>query len=274
MTIWTYSISGNNFTGQNNNYGYVTLDNNFGGSATYFNNSYFCGSSSNLTQKPFASFASFDSFLEFFIGKYKNNVSNLPVRNVGDNTQIQTYITGMSKSIMDTWPTNGSVWSTMTEQPQKQKIQNTTDAFTYIQNNQPKPTPEPEPNPPIFLAEPKYTNFSPPLLESYTIKLNPAADKRKMFHAELTVLGGTNAPCANTSGEVNLSNLIINGDTFTMELQEILDAFDCQSGQPMQNYKGTYHGKFTVYSTPLLANGEEYGTREEYYKSFPLTFSF
>ena len=274
MTIWTYSISGNNFTGQNNNYGYVTLDNNFGGSATYFNNSYFCGSSSNLTQKPFASFASFDSFLEFFIGKYKNNVSNLPVRNVGDNTQIQTYITGMSKSIMDTWPTNGSVWSTMTEQPQKQKIQNTTDAFTYIQNNQPKPTPEPEPNPPIFLTEIKYTNFSPPLLESYTIKLNPAADKRKMFHAELTVFGGTNAPCANTSGEVNLSNLIINGDTFTMGIQEILDAFDCQSGQPMQNYKGTYHGKFTVYSTPLLANGEEYGTREEYYKSFPLTFSF
>ena len=274
MTIWTYSISGNNFTGQNNNYGYVTLDNNFGGSATYFNNSYFCGSSSNLTQKPFASFASFDSFLEFFIGKYKSNVATLPVRNVGDNTQIQTYITGMSKSIMDTWPTNGSVWSTMTEQPQKQKIQNTTDAFTYIQNNQPKPTPEPEPNPPIFLTEIKYTNFSPPLLESYTIKLNPAADKRKMFHAELTVFGGTNAPCANTSGEVNLSNLIINGDTFTMGIQEILDAFDCQSGQPMQNYKGTYYGEFTVYSTPLLANGEEYGTREEYYKSFPLTFSF
>jgi hypothetical protein len=274
MTIWTYSISGNNFTGQNNNYGYVTLDNNFGGSATYFNNSYFCGSSSNLTQKPFASFVSFDSFLEFFIGKYKSNVPTLPVRNVGDKPQIQTYITGMSKSIMDTWPINGNVWSTLTEQPQTQIIQKTVSAFEYIQNNQPKPTPIPEPNPPIFLVQPKYANFSPPLLESYSIKLNPDAGKSKIRWAKMKLLGGSTATCVDTSGEVDVTDKVINGDTLLMDLQELLNEFGCTSGQPSQSYKGTYYATFTLNASPILANGEPDSTRTEYYKSFPLTFSF
>jgi hypothetical protein len=90
----------------------------------------------------------------------------------------------------------------------------------------------------------------------------------------MLLLGGSNAPCVTSGGESDVTDKVINGDTFTMELQEILDEFGCTSNQPMQNYKGTYYAKFNLTAGPILANGEPDSSRTDYYKSFPLTFSF
>jgi hypothetical protein len=90
----------------------------------------------------------------------------------------------------------------------------------------------------------------------------------------MLLLGGSKAPCVNSGGQAEVSEYIINGDTFTMDIQEILDEFGCTSGQPMQNYKGTYYAKFSLTSFPILSNGEPDNSRKEYYKTFSLTFSF
>ncbi len=90
----------------------------------------------------------------------------------------------------------------------------------------------------------------------------------------MILLGNSNAPCVNTGGDVDVSNYIINADTFTMELQEILDQFGCTTGQPSQDYKGTYYAEFEISSTPIKSDGTPDSTRQDYYKFFPLTFSF
>jgi len=153
------------------------------------------------------------------------------------------------------------------------KVQTAIDKFNSF-NQITTPVTPPEPNPPIFLIEPTYTVSTRPLLESYTIKLNPAADNRKIFNAEMYLLQTSNAPCVDTSGLIDVRDKIINKDTFTMDLQEILNEFGCTTGKPTNDYKGTYNAKFTMYSAPILPNGDRDNTRQDYYRTFLLTFSF
>ena len=88
----------------------------------------------------------------------------------------------------------------------------------------------------------------------------------------MKLLGGSNATCVDTTGETDITDKVINGDTLLMEVQEILDQFGCTSGQPSQSYKGIYYAMFTLNASPILADGETNIT--QYLKSFPLTFSF
>jgi hypothetical protein len=276
--MYLTSKNGESLSNYNNNFASVSLNVDFGEiSKSYFNNSYVC-LTSNGTQSPFATFTDFESSIKFLKEKYQGKILVSPIAKIPTDsvTNVQSYIVAIAEFIVNSFPTEKNVWSSLTEQVKTEYVQKVTEAISFVLSNQPKPVAQPpqEPNPPIFLVEPKYTISSPPLLESYTIKLNPAAGKRKIFSARMLLLGNSNAPCVDTGGEVPLDDYIINGDTFTMEIFEILDQFGCTTGQPSQNYKGTYYAKFEILSTPIKPDGSPDPTRQDYYKFFPLTFSF
>jgi len=277
--IYISSSNGQSFTTYNYNFAKVPLVFGYGDlSKKYFDQSYICLTIQN-NQVPFAVFSNFNEHIRFLSEKYTQKIlaSQIVTTPTDSVTNTQIYIEKIAEFSTNSFPNeNSNLWQSLTEQVKKQYIEKITEAISFVLSNQPKPVAQPpeEPNPPIFLVEPKYTISSPPLLESYTIKLNPAADKRKIFAARMLILGNSNAPCVDTSGEIDVTDKVINGDTFTMEIQEILDEFGCTTGQPSLSYKGTYYAKFEMLSTPIKSDGSPDPTRQDYYKFFPLTFSF
>jgi len=282
--MYVLSKDGESLKGFNHNYASVSLTNDYP-TNLFVNKSYNCINVNNV-EIPFAVFSDYNDQIGMLYGKYVAKViaSNIPnlVVNVSDTTipitTKENFIVEIAKFINNNYPVEkAGTWDLLTESVQSEYKTRIANALSFIfsaQQPAPVPIPAQEPNPSIFLVQPKYTISSPPLLESYTIKLNPAADKRKIFLARMILLGNSNAPCVNTGGDVDVSDYIINADTFTMELQEILDQFGCTTGQPSQDYKGTYYAEFEISSTPIKSDGTPDSTRQDYYKFFPLTFSF
>lgn len=70
------------FVSWNNNYVLLTLDNNYGESANFFDTTYSCVNI-NDKSKPIANFESLDSFLDFMVSRLENNVNR--ILNIGLN---------------------------------------------------------------------------------------------------------------------------------------------------------------------------------------------
>jgi hypothetical protein len=270
--MYLESGSSTGFKSYESNYSGVDLSKSWGNSKVYFETSknYFClkNDDSGLTL-PYAVFESSSKNIEMLLQRWKGRMVNVPNNDAKSISKFLILNSG-AEILAD------NVYTTMDPTQlsnYESKVQTAIDKFNSF-NQITTPVTPPEPNPPIFLIEPTYTVSTRPLLESYTIKLNPAADNRKIFNAEMYLLQTSNAPCVDTSGLIDVRDKIINKDTFTMDLQEILNEFGCTTGKPTNDYKGTYNAKFTMYSAPILPNGDRDNTRQDYYRTFLLTFSF
>ena len=271
-SMYLESGTSTGFKSYESNYTGIDLTKSWGTSKVYFETSknFFClKNDDNGLTLPYAVFETSAKNIEMLLQRWKGRMVNV-ANNEAKSISKFLILNSGAEILAD------NVYTTMDATQlsnYESKVQTAIDKFNSFNQIATPPTP-PEPNPPIFLVEPKYTVSSPPLLESYTIKLNPAADKRKIFNAEMYLLQTSNAPCVDTSGLINVTDKIINADTFTMELQEILDEFGCNTGKPSNDYKGLYEAKFTMYSAPILPNGERDNTRQDYYRTFILSFSF
>jgi len=275
--IYINSKNGESFSNYNNNFSSVPLNVNYGEPAKkYFNNSYVC-LSSNGTQSPFAVFSDFESHIKFLVDKYKDKILGSPIISITPDSEVnkKSYIDAIAEFIVNKFPTEKNVWTSLTEQVKKEYIQKVTEAITFVLSNQPKPVVQPpqEPEIPIFLFEPKLLPASiGKIVNGLIISLNPEADKRKIFYVSI-ILASTSI-CAGT-GLYNLGTEYVSSDgqTFNMTFNQIFDQFGCLE-EPINDQVGKYYLQFQMYSTPIKSDGSPDRTREDYYKIFKLNFEF
>jgi len=130
--------SGITFKSYDHNYASVTLDiNPWGDSQTYFNKKYFCADKGQKKNVPYASFDSFEKFVEFFISKFKAKVIAIGSYKYDDNS----YKEKLAKANVLLWTSNleDKVWDDLAQADKKkleEKVENVIGYFVSKFKNQ------------------------------------------------------------------------------------------------------------------------------------------
>ena len=282
--IYLTSKNGESLSNYNNNFASVPLNVDFGEiSKSYFNNSYVC-LTSNGTQSPFAAFTDFDLHINFLGKKYSGKILASPIATIPTDSDAnkKSYIDAIAEFINNSFPTEKNVWASLTEQVKNEYVQKVSEAVNFVFNNQPKPVVQPpqEPEIPVYIAE---TIYYPDtfILEKFSVSVNPSSPKYNIFAVRFDVNGGTTAPCAENNDGIGYNTNFVyksfisnNEQKFSIDIEDILKVLNCDTpnlDQP-NDYKGKYELRFTVKSTPIKSDGQPDPTRNQYWKSFPITF--
>jgi len=120
-TLSIESANGTSFKGYDHNYGGITLDiNPWGGSQTYMNKKYFCADYGQKKNVPYASFDSFEKFIEFFISKLSGKIIAVQFYKYDDGS----YKEKLARANVLLWPTTleDKIWNDLLD-PDKKKIE-------------------------------------------------------------------------------------------------------------------------------------------------------
>jgi len=140
--VYLNSKNGESLSNYNNNFASVPLDVNYGELAKkYFNNSYICLSSDGNTQTSFAVFTDFDSHIRFLGDKYKEKILGSPIVTIPTDSilNVQSYIVAIAEFIVNSFPVEKNVWSSLTEQVKNEYKQKVSEAISFVLSNFPKP---------------------------------------------------------------------------------------------------------------------------------------
>ena len=125
---------------------------------------------------------------------------------------------------------------------------------------------------PPLTSDYQYTISNPPMFEELTVTVNPDIDgPRIIFLVDYSY--NITANCAEGSGtdqQFSTNYISSNGQTFNVTAEDLLEEVDC-TGSGSQ---GNYEFQITIYTRPVLPNGETDTTRSDYYKSYPVTMTF
>jgi hypothetical protein len=125
---------------------------------------------------------------------------------------------------------------------------------------------------PPLTSDYQYTISNPPMFEELTVSVNPSVDGlRNIFLVEYGY--NITASCAEGSatGQQFSNNYISsNGQTVTITAEDLLEEVDCTGS----GSSGVYEFQITIFTKPVLSNGQIDTTRSDYYKSYPITMTF
>jgi hypothetical protein len=125
---------------------------------------------------------------------------------------------------------------------------------------------------PPLTSDYQYTISNPPMFEEFTVSVNPSVDGlRNIFLVEYGY--NITASCAEGSatGQQFSNNYISsNGQTVTITAEDLLEEVDCTGS----GSSGVYEFQITIFTKPVLSNGQIDTTRSDYYKSYPITMTF
>jgi hypothetical protein len=139
--IYFASKNGESLSSYNNNFALIPLNANYGSLASkYFNNNYFCLSGFN-EQLSYATFSSFESHIKFLGEKYAEKISASQIPSIVPNSpiKIQLYVVSISEFIVNNFPTEKNVWTSLSEQIKTEYIKIVSNPINFVLNNVPKP---------------------------------------------------------------------------------------------------------------------------------------
>jgi hypothetical protein len=89
----------------------------------------------------YATFSSFESHIKFLGEKYAEKISASQIPSIVPNSpiKIQLYVVSISEFIVNNFPTEKNVWTSLSEQIKTEYIKIVSNPINFVLNNVPKP---------------------------------------------------------------------------------------------------------------------------------------
>lgn len=253
-----------------NNYGKIPLTTSYGGSDTYFKNTYYC----DTNNKPIAVFESFEKYVDFMVSKYGSQISIIEQYKNSFSSQSaedQT-VKAIAKFLIVNFPNkkDDNVY-TSTVESELQTLENRVRA---AQNDyklligQETSVVEQSVNP--FIE----TRNSPGgVFDQLKVDIDPTKGKWNIVIAgdKFDITAFCHAGNGIVGGNSLNGYISVDKQTFLINKSNLLQFYGCSAG-PIDEIIGTYNIDITLYANPVLDNGDIDHTRNQEAKIFKIKF--
>ena len=253
------------FETNENNYGGITLKDGWGGSLSnyFYNKLYYC-SSDNV---PYAYFESLENNVKFLVSRWGQRMGDVTGVNKESITKfliLNSSATTLSSNVYTTY--NSTELSNY-----ESKVKVALDKFA-TQTGQVNPTVPPPTVSPLKDTY-KYATTTPPIFENLKVEVDPTVDGlRDIFSIQYEYK--ITADCNSGSGygqQFGINFVSANKQKFEIGLEDLLNESDCQ-GVSNAEQKGDYTYSISVMTKPVKADGSTDPSRNDFYKSYPISF--
>ena len=269
-SIYISSNNNNTLTTYENNFAGITIDQDWGESSTYFVDKYFYCSSQNI---PNATFSDLTQSVTFLVKRWSQRMSLLSNDSASEIAKF--WILNANTSVTDKKLNPVNVYDQMSSIDKgniETKVQSAINEFN-TQTGQLNVGSTPPVIPPLIDTY-TYAVTTPPLFENLKVIVDPSVDGlRNIFQIEYGYK--ITAECHEGSGsgqQFGTNYVSTNKQKFEIDLQGLLTESGCNNVSKSE-YTGTYNYQITVFTKPVKPDGSLDTSRNDFYKSYPVTFT-